>query len=46
MNCPDEQPDDEHGWKPWAVQKAYEALDFIVDEVESSEVFRVGNIER
>jgi hypothetical protein len=42
MNCPDEEPDDENGWKPWAVQKAYEALDMIVDEVETSDVFRVG----
>jgi hypothetical protein len=42
MNCPDEEVDEETGWKPWAVQKAYEALDFIVDEVDSSEVFQQG----
>ena len=40
LDCPDEEPDDENGWKPWALQKAYAALDLIVDEIEDSDVFQ------
>lgn len=42
IDCPDEDPDEEGGWKPWALQKAYDALDLIVDEIEESDVFRAG----